>query len=332
MTDSLWRAEDLERIACGVCDDSESDPVYVRPDGMRVVRCRRCGTAYVNPRPRANCIRRLYDAGYFHNKPEDSTDFGFTDYDYFDDSIRPNLWNAAKARLAVVGDFWQPRAKRCLELGCATGEFSALLAECGADVTGMDISNAAIVEASRRYENVRFVVGQIEDLSTDGRFDALFLFEVIEHVLSPSQFILQASRILKPGGILVLTTPNLACGDAVGFDRWLGFQMSFEHLYFFTPAGARLLLGRFGFRVEKWWTGGGDGVSRPKPVTRTRWRTMIRALLGRIGLLRPYRAFRRKLAASRATGYLPEGKMHNLYILAVRDEPSSDAERGLNSR
>jgi SAM-dependent methyltransferase len=316
MTESLWNAADLERISCDVCDSPESDRIYVRPDGMQVVKCCGCGVVYVNPRPKAECIRRLYDAGYFR-KNDKLTGFGYTDY--FDDSQRPSLLHAAELRLAVLSGSWRPRAKRCLEVGCATGEFCSTLVKRGADITGIDLSHAAVAEAARRYPKVKFLVGEIGDAGKGRQYDAIFAFEVIEHAVSPTRFIREARRLLKPGGILVVTTPNVACAQAVGYVHWAGFHTSFEHLFFFDADALAFLLNRHRFRIQKWWTGGGDGVFNPAPRARSRWRALARKALSCVGLLGPYRAIRLRIAPFKGTGYVLGGNLHNLYVLSVRE-------------
>src|SRR5215203_5930333 len=75
----LWNSEELEQIPCDTCRTDEAEPLFIRPDGMRVVRCPRCGLAYVNPRPKPALISRLYEKDYFQ-KAVAAGGVGYLDY------------------------------------------------------------------------------------------------------------------------------------------------------------------------------------------------------------------------------------------------------------
>ena len=62
-----WKSGELEIVACDCCGHRKSSGVYRRPDGLDVVRCLECGLHFLNPRPVAAALERLYDATYFAN-------------------------------------------------------------------------------------------------------------------------------------------------------------------------------------------------------------------------------------------------------------------------
>jgi 2-polyprenyl-3-methyl-5-hydroxy-6-metoxy-1,4-benzoquinol methylase len=106
-----------------------------------------------------------------------------------------------------------------LDFGCGRGWMSALLAECG-NVTGADLSNEAIEQARSRYPGIEFVcIDASDDLhdTLHRRFDVVVSSEVIEHVLKQEDYMQNTISVLKPGGLLVLTTPN---------GRWI------DHFYY----------------------------------------------------------------------------------------------------
>ncbi|MEM4188840.1 MAG: class I SAM-dependent methyltransferase, partial [Candidatus Hadarchaeum sp.] len=104
--------------------------------------------------------------------------------------------------------------EKVLDAACGTGYGSAMLATEGraARVIGLDISREAIVEASGKYgqiPNLEFMLGSVEDLPfPDDSFDLYTSFETIEHVPNPRKLLAEAVRVLKPGGILLISTPN----------------------------------------------------------------------------------------------------------------------------
>ncbi len=107
-----------------------------------------------------------------------------------------------------------PEGGRILDIGCAQGTAAILLAEQGYDVTAIDADPACLGYAQRRYEfgKCQFVcidASHHEGLrAINGRFDAVVLGEVLEHVPRPGSLIASCAEKIQPGGGLVVTTPN----------------------------------------------------------------------------------------------------------------------------
>jgi ubiquinone/menaquinone biosynthesis C-methylase UbiE len=105
-------------------------------------------------------------------------------------------------------------ARRVLDAACGEGYGSALLGTAAAGVVGVDIDKDTVAEASRRYSRlpqVSFVGGSCTALPLpDASFDAVVSFETIEHVGAADQprMIAEFSRVLKPDGLLILSSPN----------------------------------------------------------------------------------------------------------------------------
>ncbi len=97
-----------------------------------------------------------------------------------------------------------------LDVGCGSGANSALLAAKGHRLHGVDLSEAGI----QKYRSRGFD-GRVCDIESgldypDASFDVVFCSEVIEHMTSPEVLACEMSRVLKSGGLLVLSTPNSA--------------------------------------------------------------------------------------------------------------------------
>ena len=100
---------------------------------------------------------------------------------------------------------------RVLEVGCGTAALAAALAERGADVVASDVSLRWLALARKRLGDspVRLVACAAETLPfADESFDVVGASDVIEHVENPSRFVAEAARVLRPGGLLFLATPN----------------------------------------------------------------------------------------------------------------------------
>jgi len=101
--------------------------------------------------------------------------------------------------------------RRVLDAGCGVGYGSAMLARAGAaDVVGLDVSAKAVDAAGDGAPgNTSFVVGDVHALPFEtGRFDVVVCFEVIEHVEGQDGVIAELARVLAPGGVLAISSPN----------------------------------------------------------------------------------------------------------------------------
>ena len=139
---------------------------------------------------------------------------------------------------------------RLLDIGCSRGEFLELVSETGRyEFDGVDISAEAARLASARLKRNIFC-GTIENLSSaPGSYDVVTAWEVIEHMHDPGTFLRDIWRLLKPGGLLCLSTPNT---DKVR-NRIPGkpsdlFFIPPEHLFYFNRNNLRLLVAHAGFR------------------------------------------------------------------------------------
>jgi len=104
--------------------------------------------------------------------------------------------------------------QRVLDLACGEGYGSALLARGAASVVGVDVSQAANDHARRTYPglgNVEFKAGSCTAIpAADASFDAAVSFETLEHIAEQEEFMGELARVLKPGGLLLISCPNKA--------------------------------------------------------------------------------------------------------------------------
>jgi len=100
-----------------------------------------------------------------------------------------------------------------LDVGCGGGLISEPLARLGARVTGLDpaVEN---IEAARRHAagaglDIDYRAGRVEELAAEGReFDAVVCLEVVEHVPDPAAFLAACATLVRPGGLMLLSTLN----------------------------------------------------------------------------------------------------------------------------
>jgi len=103
--------------------------------------------------------------------------------------------------------------KKAVDIGCGQGFGTVLMAKVAADITGVDYDNVTIEANKKTYEhvpNMYFKCIQVPPLSLpDNTYDVVTAFQFIEHIHKRKEFLKEALRILKPGGTLLVTTPNI---------------------------------------------------------------------------------------------------------------------------
>lgn len=147
-----------------------------------------------------------------------------------------------------------PAGARVLDAGCATGEF-VTCAKAAYEVWGVDISEHAIERA--RLDNPelgdRLLAGSLEQLSLEPHsFDALVLWDVVEHLWHPRRTLSKLAELLKPGGRLLLSTANIGAATARIMGKRWAFMTPPEHCAFFDRRTITRLLAGLGCQVEAW--------------------------------------------------------------------------------
>jgi SAM-dependent methyltransferase len=226
---------ELEQVACPACGVDDPTLRYdLSP--YRVVQCPACELSYLSPRLNEATMLRFYqDEKYFENG-----DVGYIGYLQQERSLRYSFRRFLRQlhRRGLDGG-------ALLEVGCGYG-FLLDEAEPYFDRrVGIDFSEAvtrAVDRADRVYQ------GDLDVLPPEERFDCIILVSVIEHVHNPVDYLRKLHDRLRPGGKVVVATPNV---DSIwrrllGL-RWPAFQVVPEHVGFYNGPTLSALLKRAGF-------------------------------------------------------------------------------------
>ncbi|MBC8394860.1 MAG: class I SAM-dependent methyltransferase [Deltaproteobacteria bacterium] len=201
---------------CRICES----PFLIRRFDIRhysVFKCRVCHYTQINFAPSAAEINRIYDFRYFNNPK----------YINFRARHQENT-----RRLKLLKPCLPKAGSRVLDYGCGTGDFIKLVqGDC--DVWGYDVSKIAVCEAvSKNPELSGKITTSLSDCPA-GRFDAVVMWDVIEHLSSPRDTLEDVLNLLKTDGFLILSTPNSGSKLARLMGRYWAFMTPPEHLGFF---------------------------------------------------------------------------------------------------
>ncbi|MFV9506371.1 MAG: class I SAM-dependent methyltransferase [Oscillochloridaceae bacterium umkhey_bin13] len=251
----------METTACPLCGATASHHRYRLPDALlglpgqfTLVTCAACGLLYQNPRPGPDTIGDYYPPEYDPFVPPP----------WSNPSLLQGMLHlyGLKKRWRLVERHVPARIapRRILDVGCATGVFlaagSADWAKVGVELT------AEAAEVARSQFGLTVYHGTLEQAPLQGpQFDAITLWDVLEHLHEPLDSLRQVRTLLRPDGVLVVRVPNLGAYDARVWGRyWAGLD---QPRHMFIPDEAQLvqMLEQAGFRVlELTCLGGTYGV------------------------------------------------------------------------
>ena len=208
---------------CTVCGSKRASFLFEREsDGndvspLSIYRCDVCANVYLG----------LYDSGYIDDL-----------YEYYRKYLgkpKDELFSplTALSYMKVLGLFARHNlGKRILDVGCGKGDFVDVGLRSGWEVSGIELAQPAVEIA----QSFGLPVNQCDFFSNSiksASFDIVTMFEVLEHLPNPVEFLKRAENVVKPGGLVYLTTPNFDCFDRIvlGAD-WPVIHR--EHLSYFT--------------------------------------------------------------------------------------------------
>lgn len=237
----IARQADFIQVACPACGRNSPEPCWEK-DGFHYARCGACGTGYLNPRPAPALLADYYQRA--------------ENYRFWREVVFPRSESARRERIV------RPRVDRILEIcrregvgqgtlveiGAGFGTFCAEMAERRVFERVIAVEPTPPNAAACRDRGIQVIEASVEQADLPAEADLVVSFEVIEHLFDPRGFLYACRRILRPGGLLVVTCPNI-----LGFDvMTLGSVSQVvdpEHLNYFHPQSLSDLVHSCGFSV-----------------------------------------------------------------------------------
>ncbi|MDA3896726.1 MAG: class I SAM-dependent methyltransferase [Desulfobacteraceae bacterium] len=233
-----------------------------------LIKCKHCGLVWLHPQPSPEEIPGFYKAYHTHQAPDHIPRISIESALLIPGTLmgyrNSHLGVKGRARgrrLSMVGPIreigkrsvmWlsaHPGGK-LLDIGCGNGVFLFNMQKHGWNVYGVETDPKAVQNARKKFNLEKIHLGTLEDAGlTDATFDAITMNHVIEHMLDPIDAIKNCFRLLKPGGVLVIATPNAESIGAMHFKSlWRGWEPP-RHIHIFSPRSLSLVAEQAGFHI-----------------------------------------------------------------------------------
>jgi 2-polyprenyl-3-methyl-5-hydroxy-6-metoxy-1,4-benzoquinol methylase len=208
--------------------------VTERPEGnVSIVKCANCGHIYQNPRLSDEEIKKSYQKkkDFYRSLPREKN--------------LPSLNMVNNKRIEKIEKITKGRI---LDIGCAFGNLLSVAKYRDWDAYGVEISSH-MANVAKKHGNI--FLGTLERARyKKDFFDAITMFDVLEHVTDPENTLKECNRIMKNGGVLVIQTPAIDSMYAkIKSKNWDYYGL--QHLNYFSLSDMKKILKKTGFMIKK---------------------------------------------------------------------------------
>ena len=227
----------MKKPTCAACKNQKT-AFFARKNNCDIFRCGKCGLMFVWPIPE-NYLA-LYSEDYFSGA---ENELGYADYEG-DKKILSGTFKNYLKRIETI----LPQKGKLFDVGAATGYFLKLAKENGWQASGIEISEYAA--SVGRKNGLDIITGNFETYNiAENQFDAVVFWDALEHFAKPDLALGQARKILKPGGLLAINTPDSVSLMAKILRRRWHAIVPPNHLYIFSLKNLTQLLSKNNFEV-----------------------------------------------------------------------------------
>ena len=234
---------EMESIDCALCNSSNYHTILTGCDykipsehKYNLVKCKKCGLIYLNPRPTKEVMDRFYLKEYFDTEKQSLNKIVA--------ALGRQLQDNRARRVVKI-----KKVGKVLDIGCGKGGFMYSLKRRNWDVCGLDPSSSPIKLIRDGLKNRVFNCELKDCHFEDKYFDVITLWHVFEHLPNPMDELREIHRILKDDGIMILTIPNI---NSVQFRLFKEkcFHLDIpRHLYHYSMETIEKMLSKARFRA-----------------------------------------------------------------------------------
>ncbi len=225
----------MQRVKCFICGQKKNKVLFElkksqQGETFQIGECFVCGHVFMDPRPTTKELVKYYAQDYHY------------DGDFYNEVF-------AKQALGFYNEiksYLKPKST-IIDIGCSKGYLLNFAKRAGHKVRGIEISSDAAIYVKKNFD-IDVLVGPVEKQKIKAKsVDVITAFDLIEHLPNPKKTISQMFEWLKPGGQMIIDTPNFdSIYRKISQDRWVGFDMPF-HIHLFRKETLVRVLKEIGF-------------------------------------------------------------------------------------
>ncbi len=230
----------MQCISCG----NTSFVVYAQQSslGLPIYHCKNCGL-YITGDSESKVkekISTLYSGQYWNNR--NSEDSIKTDYTNEDSQGKRRNW---VSQYAYCKPYFKNK-KTILEIGVGAGQATVWFENENFIVTGIEPDSRNVELINQKLQRGKCIIGNVEELNIDEKFDIIWMSHVLEHLIRPDSFLKLIKKNLKPDGIFFIEVPN--CENKKLLDSTIKTQ---PHTFHFTKTSLVNTAHNAGYTVER---------------------------------------------------------------------------------
>jgi 2-polyprenyl-3-methyl-5-hydroxy-6-metoxy-1,4-benzoquinol methylase len=238
----LQHQDEFVQVSCPACGLPDAEKTFEK-HGLTYVTCAGCRTMYVNPRPTPAILATYYATS--------------ENYAYWNKYIFPASEEARRTKI------FRPRAQRIADIARRHGIHDGALLEVGAgfgtfceEARNLGLFHRVIaveptpdLAETCRKKGLEVIQAPIEQIDLSGQMiDVIASFEVVEHLFAPKYFLESCASMLAPGGLLIVTCPNVQGFDILVLGK-MSSAVDAEHLNYFHPSSLAHLVSTCGLET-----------------------------------------------------------------------------------
>lgn len=230
----IQRKHKFLNVCCPACDANDAREVFKKYE-MTYVKCQACETVYINPRPSPELLETYYAT---------SENYAYWNKYIFpasEETRRERIFRPRAHRLAEICRRYVIKRELFLEVGAGFGTFCEEVRDLELFKNIIAIEPTPDLSETCRQKGIEVIAAPVEQVTLKHTVDVIASFEVIEHLFSPKQFLQSCTSLLSPGGLIVLTCPNIK-GFDISVLQSISDAVDPEHLNYFHPSSLKHLL------------------------------------------------------------------------------------------
>ncbi|MGO5065106.1 class I SAM-dependent methyltransferase [Clostridium sp. LCP25S3_F8] len=241
VSDMMKHEEEFIKVACPCCEEGVSTFQYEK-EGFKFVKCNKCNTIYINPRPTSQMLSDFY-ANSRSMKYWNEVLFPETE-----EFRKEKLFKNRAQNIIKFCEKYGENFRTIVDVGAGFGTFCDVIKENNTFENVIAVEPSTGLAKTCENKGIQTINESIENVLLEN-ISVITSFEVIEHLFNPIEFVKECANVLPKNGLFIVTTPNME-----------GFELSMlktvspniggpDHLNYFTPSSLEYLLEKCGFEV-----------------------------------------------------------------------------------